>query len=367
MRWVSTLGTGGASPTASRDDLAGRRQVALEEGGRDRQHRRHVVEAVLVGVVGGQECGDVDLDLRAGRAPRCGTRPGSGGGTSRCGPRRDRGRRPGRAPSRDKPRRPVRRHGRAGAARGRHRADAQLADHLLPDRRVASDVRQVGRVEGEPRRAQPLVVADDAVAVEHRSVRRGVGGRLGTRGRGRPTVPDSRAARTAATGALRAEKNCSHSTFQAVRRDEGRQQDDPEGSAVSARPDSAPPSTCIVLHAGRPREPIVPDDSAVVNGVARHPPGCGVAARRVSLATGQATRAGCSTDSSLRRPRSRRRVSLPDPRPRHSVLLVARAGRAGSPSGDVLPEEKAGGPERRVRWVRSARPAMALSMNERPR
>ena len=165
-------------------DLARRRQVAFEEGRRDRQHRRHVVEAVLVGVVGRQQGRDVDLDLQqvAHRVAVLGpvqtverfgaAHPGVAGG----GP--------------VEPRLKIRHEGprvaavRPGPPGGRHRADLQLADHLLPDRRVEGDVRQVGRVEGEPRRAQPLVVADDAVTVEHRPVRRGVRRRLGARGHG---------------------------------------------------------------------------------------------------------------------------------------------------------------------------------------
>ena len=184
MRWVSTLGTGGASPHREPRDLARRREVALEEGRRDREHRRHVVEAVLVGVVGGQEGRDVDPRPRAGRAPRCGTRPGSGGGTSRCGPPRGRGRRPRSSP--------VSRYATRACASprsGRGRPGGGIAPtrslRMTCSQIAASPAtsRQVRRVEGEPRRAQPLVVADDAVAIERRPVRRGVRGRLGAGGR----------------------------------------------------------------------------------------------------------------------------------------------------------------------------------------
>ena len=165
-------------------DLARRREVAFQEGRRDRQHRRHVVEAVLVGVVGRQEGRDVDLDLEqvAHRVAVLGPvqaveRLGAahagveGGGSV-------------------EPRLEIRHQGLRvaavgpGTARRRHRADPQLADDVLPDRRVAGDVGQVRRVEGESRRAQPLVVADDAVAVERGPMRRGVGRRLGARRRG---------------------------------------------------------------------------------------------------------------------------------------------------------------------------------------
>ena len=121
-------------------DLARRREVALQQGRRDRQHRRHVVEAVLVGVVGGQEGRDVDLDLEqvAHRVAVLGpvqaverlgaAHPGVEGG----GP--------------VEPRLEIRHQGLRvaavgpGAAGRRHRADPQLADDVLPDRRVAGDV-----------------------------------------------------------------------------------------------------------------------------------------------------------------------------------------------------------------------------------
>ena len=55
------------------------------------------------------------------------------------------------------------------ASRGRHHPRAELADDLLPGLGVASDPRDVDRVEREPRDAQAVVVAGDAVAVEQRA------------------------------------------------------------------------------------------------------------------------------------------------------------------------------------------------------
>ena len=205
-------------PDGEPGDLARRRQVAFQEGGRDRQHRRHVVEAVLVGVVGRQQGRDVDLDLEqvAHRVAVLGPvqaveRLGAAhAGVEGGGPVE-----PGLEIRHQRPR--VAAVG-PGPPRGRHRADAQLADHLLPDRRVAREVRQVGRVEGEPRRAQPLVVADDAVAVEHRPVR-GVGGRLGARrrvaGHARQEGGEGYGDRRSSGG-----KGGSHSASRAVRHDE---------------------------------------------------------------------------------------------------------------------------------------------------
>ena len=214
-------------------DLARCRQIPLEEGRRDRQHRRHVVEAVLVGVVGGQEGRDVDLDLEqvAHRVAVLGpvqaverlgaAHPRIGGG----GPVERRLEEPTRA-------RASPRSGR-GPPGGRHRADPQLADHVLPDDRIARDVGQVRRVEREPRGAQPRVVADDAVAVEHRPVRRGVVGRLGARGgdaegRGQNAGEDGRGGRASGRGGK-------------------------TGCHVNLRPYAS-------------ASPMVPDDSGVVNG-----------------------------------------------------------------------------------------------------
>ena len=66
-------------------DLVGRREIALEQRRRQLQHAGDVVEAVAR-LVGRQQLGDLDVEVRAGRGPRCDTRRGSNDGTARCGP-----------------------------------------------------------------------------------------------------------------------------------------------------------------------------------------------------------------------------------------------------------------------------------------
>ena len=63
----------------------------------------------------------------------------------------------------------------ARAPRGRHRPRAQLPQHLLPPLGLPPDLREIDRIEGETPGQRPLVVAGDAVAVEHLPV----DGRLG--------------------------------------------------------------------------------------------------------------------------------------------------------------------------------------------
>ena len=64
---------------------------------------------------------------------------------------------------------------RPRAARRRHRLRAQLLEDLLPDLRVRADVLDVDAVEGEVSGQQTLVVAGDAVAVQHGPPGGGVG------------------------------------------------------------------------------------------------------------------------------------------------------------------------------------------------
>ena len=64
---------------------------------------------------------------------------------------------------------------RPRAARRGHRLRTQLLEDLLPNIGVYPDVLDVDGVEGEVPRQQALVVAGDAVAVEHRPPSRGVG------------------------------------------------------------------------------------------------------------------------------------------------------------------------------------------------
>ena len=154
-------------------DSPRRREIPLQQRWRDRQDRRHVVEAVHVGVVGRQQRRHVHLDLQqiAYGVPVLrpveameGLGPAHhhvrGGGAIELGlqvadQRLDLGARG------------------AEAARRGHRPHAQLLDDLLPEACALSDGGEIERVEREPGRAQPFVVTGDAVAVEQRPVRRG--------------------------------------------------------------------------------------------------------------------------------------------------------------------------------------------------
>src|SRR5207247_2257027 len=51
-------------------------------------------------------------------------------------------------------------------SRRRHRPGAQSCDHLFPCLGIRARVRGVEAVQREPRRAEPLVVAGDAVGLE---------------------------------------------------------------------------------------------------------------------------------------------------------------------------------------------------------
>ena len=145
------------------------RQVPRHQVRRDREHVAVVVEAVLVGVVGRQQLGDVDVDREqvADRGVILGPvqamkglaaariRTGQGDGVDlRLQPRGDGA---------------VRFLGWSRVARGRHRPRAQLDDDLLPGLGVGADDRNVVRVQGQVGRAQPIVVAADAEPVERRS------------------------------------------------------------------------------------------------------------------------------------------------------------------------------------------------------
>ena len=145
-------------------DAARREHVAAEQRRRHRQHLGDVVEA-LVRLVGRQQLLGVDLQRQQvadgvavleavqaviGDAARIRV----GGGVAV-----ELGLQPGNE------RVELRRLGTA-ASRGRHRAAAQLADHLLPDLGARADAGHVGRVEQQVGGPQPIVVAGDAVAVE---------------------------------------------------------------------------------------------------------------------------------------------------------------------------------------------------------
>ena len=150
-------------------DPARRREVALEPAGVE-PAEAHVVEAGAR-VVGGQQRGHVDVEveqvadgvavLGAVEAPQRGAPPGvgvGGGGPVELG-----------LEVRDEPARRL--AVRPRPARRRHHARPQLADDLLPDIRVVPHALEIEVVEGQPRRAQGVVVAGHAVAVEQRALR----------------------------------------------------------------------------------------------------------------------------------------------------------------------------------------------------
>ena len=150
-------------------DIPGRRHVPLQHAGGDGQDVRVVVEAVGE-VVGRQHRPDVHRQAQqiADRVgvlqpvePVDGRSPGVG--AIRRGPVEPR-LQPRREPV-------VRLLGRPRAARRRHRARPQFLEDLLPDLGRVSDARHVHAVEREVAGPRPLVVAADAVAVEHGAVR----------------------------------------------------------------------------------------------------------------------------------------------------------------------------------------------------
>ena len=168
-------------------DAARGEQVPLHQRRRDREHVRDVVEALVV-VVGRQQQLGVDLhaeqvahrvavldpvETMDGKAAGRGRQLRRGAVERRLEPRGQGG---------------VRRRVRARPAGRRHRPGPQLPHHPLPALGVCAHALQVHRAEHEAGRAQPLVVAGEAVALEERAVRRrrpaGVlrpgGGRRGT-------------------------------------------------------------------------------------------------------------------------------------------------------------------------------------------
>ena len=161
--------------------LPRRRQVALHQRRRDRQHARHVVECVSRRV-GRQQLGYVDVErqqvadgvlvLPAAEAVERGaaSRVGIGGGRliERRFKLRDEG---------------VER-GLIGpwTTRWWHCAHPDLPDYLLPHLGSGAHVRRVDRVERQAAGPQPVVVAGDAVPIEQRPQRRGCR-RVRTRGR----------------------------------------------------------------------------------------------------------------------------------------------------------------------------------------
>ena len=73
---------------------------------------------------------------------------------------------------------------RARQARRRHQVAVKLLDNLLPQLRIAIDVRDVGVVERQAARLQALVVAGDAVGVDESALRGGLLARQSLKGDG---------------------------------------------------------------------------------------------------------------------------------------------------------------------------------------
>ena len=164
-------GADGGDAHGETADSARRRKVPRHQVRRDREHVAVVVEAVLVGVVGRQQLGDVDVyreqvadrGVIFGPVQAVERLAAAGVGTGQ-GHRVDGRLQPGGDGA-------VRFLGRSRVPRRRHRPCAQLDDDLLPGLGVGADVREIVRVEGQIGRAQPVVVAAHAEPVERCSNR----------------------------------------------------------------------------------------------------------------------------------------------------------------------------------------------------
>ena len=147
-------------------DLARDRQVALQVRRRNREDVGEVVEAAVRRLVAGQQRLHVDVE-REQVANRV--------AVFRAVEAMDRADPAGIRIGRPRPvdaRSPASRHGAIGGRIGtrpsgrRHRAGSKLRDHLFPDLSIRTWPCDVQAVERESGRAQPLVVAGDAVLVE---------------------------------------------------------------------------------------------------------------------------------------------------------------------------------------------------------
>ena len=150
-----------------RGDLVGRRQIALEQHGRDAERVRDVVEPVRR-IVGRQHRRRVDVEREQIAESRSRIRRDSAGESGRARDSasrapRDRARSSGttraRAPS----------PGRAAAPLRRHHADAHLADDFFQDVSVGGNVGQVDLVQRQAGGLRALVVTGDAVFIEDRA------------------------------------------------------------------------------------------------------------------------------------------------------------------------------------------------------
>ena len=161
--------------------LARDRQIALEMRGRNRQRRRRNCRSCRRRFRRRAAATSRRRRARTDRGSRCCTRCDSGDGR--------RSMRPGfgcaahaRSISRFEPagQRVVGRRVGPRPPGRRHRAGAQLRDDAFPHLGIGARVLDVERVERQPGGLQPLVVAGDAVPVEHRARRVGLRRRQST-------------------------------------------------------------------------------------------------------------------------------------------------------------------------------------------
>ncbi len=158
-------------------------EIVVEQRRRHRQHARQVVEALLVGLVAGQQHLRIQLQSQqiANRVAVLGAAQAVDGHPAWIGSSRG-----GRVQRVLEECRGGGQRGRGGTRRAgrRHLAGAQLAHHFLPRLGVRGHVAQVEALDREARGLQSLAVTRDAVAVEDRSRRGWIahGGRaLGSR------------------------------------------------------------------------------------------------------------------------------------------------------------------------------------------
>ena len=157
-------------------DLASHRHVAFQVSRRNRKRIREIVEAAVRGVVAGQERLHVDVEREkvANRivvfraietmdgANPAGIRVGFPRAIDLAFERTRHG--------------AIRRRIRTRTSRRRHRTGAQLRDDFFPHLGIGARRREVQAIEIEPGGVELLVVAGDAVLVEHRARGRGCRG-----------------------------------------------------------------------------------------------------------------------------------------------------------------------------------------------
>ena len=177
---------GRLEPDGEAAEPSGRRQVSIHERRRDRQHVGNIVEPPLVGIVGREERGDIDIEREqiADRVLVLGAiQTVEGFGAAGIRTRRrcsiDLGGEPRHHGVRG---RPI----GSGASCRRHRAGPEPGDDLFPHFGVRPRAVDVGGIEQQPCGANPVVVTGGAVGIEKltRPERSGSAGLLRGRGRG---------------------------------------------------------------------------------------------------------------------------------------------------------------------------------------